>query len=808
VTIPEAAPTICAHCDLPIPPGAQVDDHIGGRDLAFCCSGCAGAYRIISGAGLGDFYRRRRWAEGGTPEGAFEAAYTDEYLSRFVAAAPGGAELSVLVDGIRCASCVWLLEHLLSHQPGVLEARLNFATHRALVRFDPTTATPSGIFQALNRVGYLPRPYTADAAEESTARMRRALLFRFGTAAFLSMQLMGYSFALYAGYFQGMDSETRTLLQWLAGVVATPVVLYAGSPFFAGAVRSVRNRAPDMDLLIALGVGSAYAYSLFALAQGREVYFDTAAMIVTLLLAGRLFEAAARRQAVSGIDRLLRLVPDAAHRVEEAGTRDVPTASLAPGEEVLVRPGERFPTDGEVLKGETEVDESAATGEPGPVFRRAGDPLTSGTLNLLASVTMRVSAAAAASFVGRVARLVEEAQVRKAPIQRLADQVSAVFVPLVIAVGAGTGAYWAFVRGDRAGALLHAVSVLVVACPCALGLATPTAVLVATGAAARKGLLFRGGDVLEALGRVRLVAFDKTGTLTEGRPRVVDVWAARGTEEQVLALAARAETGSAHPLARAVAEAARERCVSVVRAEGVVVRPGRGVEVSLGGELLRVGSRSFLEAAGLQLPSPDDAECRTEVHVALGSAHEGTLLLEDALRPEAAEALARLRALGLGVALLTGDRQEAGRRVANALGITEVRADQSPEDKTAFLREREEAGLPVLMVGDGINDAPALSAASVGCALAGGTDVALETSDLVLTRPDLRRLPVAVALARRTLRVIRQNLFWAFLYNVVAIPLAASGRLAPAYSAAAMALSSICVVTNSLRLSRLSEAGP
>jgi Cu2+-exporting ATPase len=787
-----------------------VDDRVEGRDVGFCCRGCAGAYRIISGAGLGDFYRRRRWEEAGTPEGAFETVYSDAYLAPFVVPAPGGAELSVLVEGIRCASCVWLLEHLLHRVPGVVEARLNFATHRARVRFDPAAATPAEIFATLARIGYVPRPYSADAAEEAALRERRSLLLRFGTAAFLSMQLMGYSLALYAGYFQGIDPGSRALFEGLAAAVTTPVVFYAGGPFFAGAWRGLRNRAPDMDLLIALGVGAAYGYSLYALAAGLEVYFDTAAMIVTLLLAGRLFEVAARRRASAGIDRLLRLVPDAAHRLEGAELREVPTSTLAPGDRVLVRPGERFPTDGEVAEGETEVDESAATGEPAPVRRRPGDVVTSGTLNLATSVAVRVTAGAAASFVGRVARLVEEAQARKAPIQRLADRVAAGFVPAVILLAAGTAAYWALLAGDRAGAVLRAVSVLVVACPCALGLATPTAVLVATGAAARRGILFRGGDVLEALGRVRAAAFDKTGTLTEGRPRVAAVHPSRGTPAELLALAARAEGGSAHPLARAVSRAAQEQGVPVARAEGVTARPGLGVEADLDGEVLRVGSRALLEEAGAALPPgpADGGGDRTEVHVALGAEHRGTLYLEDALRPEAPEVVRRLQNLGLRTVLLTGDGEAPGRRVGEAAGIAEVRARQSPGDKAAFLAGLEAQGTRTLMVGDGINDAPALSAAAVGCAVAGGTDIALETSDLVLTRPDLRLLPLAVSLARRTLGVIRQNLFWAFVYNLAALPLAASGRLAPVHSAAAMALSSVCVLANSLRLARLPEDAP
>ncbi|HSH68817.1 MAG TPA: heavy metal translocating P-type ATPase metal-binding domain-containing protein, partial [Deferrisomatales bacterium] len=397
--------SLCVHCRLPIPPVDLVLDTVDGTELAFCCHGCAGAYRIITGAGLGAFYRQRTWDEAGTPDGAFAETYSDEYLEPFVHRGDDGAELSVLVDGIRCASCVWVVEKIAGDLPGVRDVRVNFATHRARVRFDPESAAPSAIFAAIARIGYAPRPYSPGAADQAAAAERRSLLLRFGTAAFLSMQLMVYSLGLYAGYFQGMDPGTHRLLQYLAWLVATPVVLYAGSPFLSGAWRSLRNRSPNMDLLIALGVLSAYGTSVFAVFTGGEVYFDTAAMIVTLILTGRLFEMTARRRAASGIDRLLRLVPELAHRVRDGGMIEVATSALEPGDTIEVRPGERFPADGVLAGGATEVDESAVSGEPGPVFRGPGEAVNSGTLNLSTAVTVQVTATAAGSFVGRMARL-------------------------------------------------------------------------------------------------------------------------------------------------------------------------------------------------------------------------------------------------------------------------------------------------------------------------------------------------------------------------------------------------------------------
>ncbi|WP_305042670.1 heavy metal translocating P-type ATPase [Geoalkalibacter sp.] len=792
----------CAHCGLTMSAAERIAARIGDLDLDFCCRGCQGAYILLKEAGLEDFYRRRE-GESGLPEGAYENAYGEAYLQSFVRQVEGEARLTFVVDGIRCAACVWVVEKFLGRCAGVREARLNYGTHRAQVRFDPARISAAQIFAAVTRIGYLPRPLGEDQGERRAEQERRSLLIRFGTALFLSMQLMGYSLALYAGYFQGMDAQAKQLFHYFAAAVSTPVVFYSGAPFLQSGWRSLRNGAPGMDLLIALGVLAAYGKSLYATFAGGEVYFDTAVMIVTLILAGRLFEGAARRRAAAGIDLLLRLAPQTARRLRGAAPEDVAVGQLVAGDLLEVRPGERFAVDGELVGGETEVDEAAVNGEPLPVWRRPGDRVAAGTLNLSALVRVRATAAAADSFIARVARLVEEAQLRRAPIQSLADRICAWFVPAVILIALGTWLFWQWRASGEVSPLLSAIAVLVIACPCALGLATPTAVLVATGAAARRGILFRGGDVLEAAGRLTLAAFDKTGTLTLGRPRVVALHPALGSADELLALAARAESGSTHPLAQAVVAEARRRGLDAHPAQEVRTLPGRGLEAPLDQGLLRLGSRAYLRDAGISVPETRAHQGATEIHVALDGVYRGLILLEDQPRSEAAACLKRLAEQGLGAVLLTGDTPDAARRLAEALPLTQAHGGLSPAGKAAWIDAARAQGQRVLMVGDGINDAPALAAAQVGCAMAGGTDIALESSDLVLTCPDLGRLVEALELARRALRIIRQNLFWAFAYNLLALPLAALGQLAPIHAAAAMALSSVCVVGNSLRLSRL-----
>lgn len=789
----------CSHCGLDCKP-TLIEDSIHGEDLTFCCHGCQGAYRIITGAGFGQFYQRRSWQNQGVPDSVFQTSYTDEYLQQFIREVPGGREIALLIEGIRCATCVWLIEKILSSQPGVASARVNFSTHRLQIIFDDQKTSAHDLISSLSRIGYLARPFTREAAQRQADDAHRSLLIRFGTAAFLSMQLMGYSLALYAGYFQGIDTTTRHIIQVFSAVVTTPVVFYSGFPFLAGAWHSLRNRAPNMDLLISLGVLVAYGYSLWAMANGKEVYFDTAAMIVTLILLGRLLENAARGMAGNGIDRLLRLSPEVAIRLDKAGKREqVPSANLSPGDRILVPTGQRFPVDGIIIDGTTESDEAIVTGEAMPVMRGPGDPVIAGSLNLTCSVEVSVTKAAADSFVARIVRLVEEAQSRKAPIQSQADRMAIIFVPLVVAISSLTCLYWLLVANDPSSAILNGVAVLVVACPCALGLATPTAVLVATEAATTHGILFRGGDILEATARIKVAAFDKTGTITHGQPQVKEIVPATGSEEELLTLAARLEQTSTHPLAQGIMRMAVDKKITVSPAP-VQSIPGHGIALTTEKGVIRAGTRDFLTAHGVIIPQRTQA--LTEIHLAIDQKYQGVIYLDDTIRSDAPAAIASLKTLGIEPIMLTGDHKAAAHRIAVPLAINSL-ARLTPNQKAAWVIEHQELGRPVLMVGDGINDAPALSAASVGCAMAGSSDIALDNADLALTRPDLNKVVLSIKIARRTMNIIHQNLFWAFFYNILMLPMAASGHLTPIHAAGAMAASSVCVIGNSLRLRKV-----
>jgi len=864
-----ALPTrgICFHCGAEIPEGvvieesrdAGIPENAGGsnsrENLGFCCHGCQGAYLLISGAGLADFYRRRDWSETGLAAQAFQGAYHDAYLSRFVYPANSGSAIDIIIDGIRCASCVWLNEKILGRLNGVLEARVNYATGRARVLFDPALVTPAGIFSRIGEIGYTPRPYTSSAAREGARREQKDLLLRFGTASFLTMQLMAYSFALYAGYFQGIDPGMKNYLQLFSLLVTTPVVFYCGWPFLAGAWRGLLNRAANMELLIAIGALSSYFYSLYATVAGGEVYFETAAMIVTLILAGRLLENGAKRRAAGGVERLLGLCAGQARRIRTAddagrttddgslqddgrwtadggrasawvqrrGTGELRQATGLAGQEaeggetletvdpgelrvgdlILVAPGERFPVDGRIVEGSTDVDESAATGEAQLIFKGAGDAVIAGSSNLTGPVRVLCAREAADSFIARVARLVEEAQSRRAPIQGVADRVSAIFVPAVLALALTTFC-WQYLAGSPLGAcLMTALAVVVIACPCALGLATPTAILAGTGAAALGGVIFKGGDVLERLSRVKLAVFDKTGTLTCGRPELIEVRPTpRVDGRELLSLAAAVESGSLHPVGIAIRDHAAGSGLLCAVASQLKTVAGGGVTGKVAGEPVAAGSERFLaELDILGLPKRIEAPAgATVVCVARAGLYLGALILQDRMRPDAPALVSHFRRAGIATLLLSGDRQEAAQQAAALAGIGTAIGELSPADKAARIEALRRDGGPVLMVGDGINDAPALSAADVGCAVAGGTDIAIETSDLVLVKPDLERLALAHRMARRTMSVVRQNLVWAFLYNLIGIPLAMTGTLTPVYAAAAMALSSLCVVGNSLRL--------
>ncbi len=748
---------------------------------------------------------------------------------------PGGATLapqpivlSVGVEGMTCASCVNRIERFLRQTDGVAEASVNLATERATVRIDPSVAGRAEVQAAIERAGYDVRAEapaatlgldTADPDAPARAREQRRLAVRAIVSVGVAVAIM--AIMLWPGA-TGMEMNE---LNWLFLVPATFVQVWAGGVFVRSAWRQARHGTVSMDTLVALGTLAAWSYSVvvtlapqLVMEAGIEpvTYFDSAAMIIGLILTGRWLEARARAQASGAVAALVGLQARTARLVQGDVEIDVPVEQVAAGDMLRVRPGEKVPVDGVIAAGASNLDESMLTGEPLPVQRSVGDPVIGATLNGNGTFLMRATHVGRDSVLGQVVRLVREAQASKAPIQRVADRVTEWFVPLVIGLAALTFVAW-FLLGPEPAltmALVSAISVLIIACPCAMGLATPTAVMVGTGRAAQQGVLIRGGAALEQAGRVDCVVFDKTGTLTLGKPAVTAVRPVPGAEEgALLALAAAVERGSEHPLASAILAEAERRGLEVPVAADFEALTGQGVHASVDGRRVLVGSRDLLREGGVTenalppLAAPGERGARTTVYVAAAGAAVGAIDIDDPVKPGAAEAVRSLRAAGIDVHLLSGDTPEAARAVAQQVGIDSVTAGVRPADKAAHIRALQAAGHVVAMVGDGINDAPALAQADVGIAIGSGTDVAIEASDITLVGGDPRLVGSAIDLARRTLRIIRQNLAWAFGYNLVLIPVAMGVlyplfglRLDPMLAAAAMAFSSVSVVLNSLRL--------
>lgn len=783
---------------LPVRESAAIIEETDGQRAVFCCEGCRGVYHLLRDSGFEAFYERRSgWQPGPPTQSPLDMAAFSENVTE----SDGQVELDLRISGIRCASCVWLLENFLKKKTGVTSARVNYATHRAHIRWDPSRGVDlEKVLKAVQAIGYTPRPLSSSAYEADVRKHRKDLLLRFGTAAFFSMQLMLYTVALYAGYFQGIERNLRITFQCIAWALTTPVVFYSGYPFMKNSIQSLRHRALNMDTLVFLGSFSAYAYSVVAIFTGGEVFFDTSAMIITLILLGRYIEAGAKWKAGETISELMVLQPREA-RLGDGSV--VPVSGVAVGDVLSIIPGEKVPLDGMVIEGSSEVDESMLTGESRPSVKSPGSEIFAGTMNLNGRLLVKVLRVGGNTVLSQIIKVVEEAQGRRAPIQALADRVVGWFVPVVVAMAIGAFAFWMARTGDVPASLLNAVSVLVIACPCALGLATPLAVLVSFSSASRKGILFKGGDTFEMASRADVVVFDKTGTLTKGTPALTDVVEVDGGG-QLVRYAASLEAGSEHPMAKVITSAYDGERLPV---EGFKAVPGRGVEGKIEGLPSFLGSREFITERGIEVPGSLLEDCerltlegKTVVVLAVGGRVWGILAAVDALREEAPSVVRGLNGRGVGSMMVTGDSAGVADYLAARAGIAEVAAQVSPTGKAAIVRGLKDKGHTVMMVGDGINDAPALVEANVGVAMGKATDIALESAEVVLMKDDLSSVNDLILLARRSISVIRQNLLWAFSYNIVAIPLAVSGLLHPIFSALLMATSSLLVVGNSLRL--------
>jgi Cu+-exporting ATPase len=724
-----------------------------------------------------------------------------------------------------CASCQHHVEEALHSTAGVESAHVDLIANRATVVFDPAVAVPAALVEAIRGAGYdavLPRPndsasgpHAHDDTAES-ARKASVTLIAGAAAMLLAMPLgteMGSLDHALMRLFPWLYALPTGLLRWFLLVLTAAIMAWAGRGIYINAISAARHGTTNMNTLVGLGTGVAFAYSAFATvwpAPGRQVYFDAVLLIIGFLLLGKALEARAKRRALAALDSLSRLRPATARRIRDGVETVVPLAEIEPGDSVLVLPGERFPVDATILSGRTTVDESMLTGEPTPLPREPGGRVLAGSLNYDGAVTCRAESLGEATVLAQITRMVTQAQSSRAPMERLADRASAIFVPVVLALAVATFVAWLIAAHSLTLALANTVAVLVIACPCAMGLAVPAALTVAVGRGAQLGILYKGGEALERLAHLDAVVLDKTGTLTMGRPVLAGVHPLPGhAENDLLRMASAAEERSNHPLAHAVVDAARARDLVWLPAEDVQILPGRGLIAKVEGHNCLLGNEALFVEYLIALPGqiPPAEPGVTRLWMALDNVPAGYFDARDALRPDAADAIAALRHAGLRVLMLTGDSAAAAAPIAEQAGITEIEAGLDPAGKLAHIRALQATGLRVAMVGDGINDAAALAQADAGIAMGTGADLAQEAGDVLLLRAQPSAVPAALDLARSTVRVMRQNLAWAAAYNLLGIPLAAGAfypsfhiLLTPWLAAAAMALSSVCVLANSLRL--------
>lgn len=718
--------------------------------------------------------------------------------------------VDLAIEGMTCAACATRVEKGLQKVPGVQSAAVNLATEKARVIYLEGVATSQDLIAAVEATGYGARleSSTADAArqdEDRIARQSRHDVIALTGSAILTLPLIAEMIL----HMTGAPVRVPPLVQL---GLATIVQFWAGWRFYVGAYKSLKGGAGNMDVLVALGTSAAYGLSVWRVAMdpaghGLELYFEASAVVVTLVLLGKWLEGRAKRSAASAIKALMALRPDTARVERDGQVIEVPAEQVRHGDRVVIRPGERVPVDGEVAEGRTAMDESLLTGESMPVVKHPGDAVTGGAINGDGLVVVTATAIGAEATLSRIIRMVEDAQASKAPIQHLVDQISAVFVPVVVGISVVTFLVWWLGFGSPENAFAAAVAVMVIACPCALGLATPTAIMVGTGVAARHGILIKDAEALERAHSVTTVVFDKTGTLTEGHPEVTDI---QGDDiAALLQVAASAQQGSEHPLARAVLARAKADGVSLSPVSDFTALPGRGLQAVVDGKTILVGSPRLMTEQSVDVGALGPAatvlegQGRTVMFVAeKEGAVLGLLAVADPVKPSAITAVAALKALGVRAVMLTGDNRRTAEAVAAQVGIDEVIAEVLPQDKADAVRRLKSEGAVVAMVGDGVNDAPALAAADMGVAMGTGSDVAMQTAGVTLMRGDPSLMPAALDVSRATYAKIRQNLFWAFSYNVVALPLAAAGLLSPMIAGAAMAFSSVSVVTNSLVLRR------
>ena len=835
----------CDHCHLPLPPGEDITSTINNKEMHFCCYGCKTVCETIYGAGMDGFYQRTLEGETLQPPPLFSAkddseleVYDlDDVQREFVGELGDIREIHLLVEGIHCAACVWLIERRLENEAGVLQSNVNLSAKKLHLKWDNRDIKLSKILSILGQIGYAAVPYDPEAAEGQLKKQNRQLLFRLGFAGFAAMNLMWISIALYTGADEG---KFKDLFYWLGLGLATPTLLYSGYPFYRGAYTGLINRHLTMDLPIAIGAIITYLYSCYVVISGSEiahVYFDTVVNFIFIILTGRYLEAMSKRLAVQSTQRLLDLQPKITTLITGDDTKIVPVSALQKDDFVLVKAGEKIPVDGVIIKGESVVDESMLTGEFVPVAKFIGNKVSAGTTNKDGVLTVQVSKILKNTALGKIINLVDEAQSTKAPIQCTADRIIPWFVSITLLLATLTFLYW--VGDDLELALMAATSVLIITCPCAFGLATPMAIAVATGVGARMGILVKHGAVLEILSSIRHFVFDKTGTLTQGKMLVSTLFSVsleakksnnvkeivpnealidslNTREKRILSLAWYLESHSEHMIAKAIVNFGQ--CYGLnekVELENIKVFSGQGISALYQEQIIAVGSLSWIrQLAGVEdlKPSIDDEWTQLEkrvqeyhlsgstvVYAWLENESLCAFVIEDKLREDALDIVTQMHAQNFQLTLLSGDKQEVADYMAKKLGIEEVIAEVMPDEKDRVIQQKQQGDL-IAMVGDGINDAPALVRADVGIAMGSGTDVSIDSADIILVNGELQKIPLAAQLSRATLRTIKQNISISILYNIIMVPLAMAALITPVIAAISMPLSSLLVIGNAARL--------
>ncbi len=798
----------CSHCLLKFNKNTAIVEESDGQKLHFCCPGCQSVYHIIKDGGFESFYRKRRDFK---PGPVSIVRVSDDTFIDDVIVYDDYSEIEFIATNIRCAACIWLIENYLAKLKGVLYVRVNYATHKVRLRWDKNQIDLETILNGIANLGYIPVPSSQISSSDYYTKVKKDYFLRFSVGAFFSMQLMIYSIALYAGYFQGMEENLKNMFRFIAMILATPVVFYSGLPFATNTFKSLKSKTVNMDTLVFLGAYSAYFYSVYSIFSGGEIYFDTSATIITLILLGRYIETEAKISATKEISLLYNLQPKQVKKFEYFDSEKYLSGELMPvvvkasavnsGDIVEVLPGESIPVDGVVVYGESEVDQSMFTGESVPVFKKIGSDVFSGTINLNGTIVIKASSGVKDSSLSKIAEAIKSAQESSFYFQRLADKITVLFVPIVIMISLGTFLYWINIGHNFVNSFLTAVSVLVIACPCAMGLATPLAILISTSIAFRSGILIKEGSILENASKVKAVFFDKTGTITEGHPSIVSVKSY--TDIDVMKLAASIERFSKHVIAKSIVQSYTAEFLPVTDVKEI---PGYGMSgVVEGDKKLLVGNIALMIDMGITLTDSAKRDLQelsekgwTNVFVAFDGQLIGLISLFDSIKESFKEVYNYLLKNRYEIYVITGDTKETTESVLKGFEKIIIKSSLTPIQKSEVVKEHIDK-FP-MMLGDGINDAPSLKQAFIGIAMGKGTDIALESADAVFMNSDISLVEKFFRLAKKTRKIIIENLFWAFSYNFIAIPLAMMGKIHPVFSAIFMSISSLFVVLNSLRI--------